>query len=125
MTDSGVSVSAIDPPILKGILPVTIHINPEIAAEFNRLADANEADLTVDPDATCDYLYYKAGVIGYDGGSPGMYGTFHIGDDGYSVALHHNGKPWENTTPERTEHRVTECADCLFKAVQVLLRQAL
>jgi hypothetical protein len=103
---------------------VTIHINPEIGAEFKRLADVNETDMTGDPDATCDYLYYEAGVIEYDGGSPGMYGTFHIGDDGYAVALHHAGEPWEDTMPERTEHRVTECADCLFKAVDVLLRQA-
>jgi hypothetical protein len=103
---------------------VAIHINSEIGAEFKRLADTNEADLTGDPDATCGFLYYEAGVIEYEGGSPGMYGTFHIGDDGYAVALHHNGKPWENTTPKRTDHRVTECADCLFKAVQVLLGQA-
>ncbi|QHE73525.1 hypothetical protein [Rhodococcus sp. WAY2] len=103
---------------------MNIHINPEIGVEFIRLADGNEADLTGDPDATCNYLYFQARAIGYDGGSPGMYGTFHIGDDGYAVALHHHGTPWENTTPLRTEHRVTECADCLFKAVQVLVEQA-
>lgn len=103
---------------------MTIHINPEIGAEFTRLADAYEADMTGDSDATCNYLFYEAGVIEYDGGSPGMYGEFHISDDGYVVALHHNGEPWEDTTPERTEHRVTECADCLFTAVEVLLRQA-
>lgn len=105
-------------------MPMTIDINPDIGAEFKRLADTNEADLTGDPDATCNYLYFQAGAIGYDGGSAGMYGTCHIGDDGYAVALHHHGTPWENTTPERTEHRVTECADCLFTAVQVLLGQA-
>lgn len=103
---------------------MTIHINSEIGAEFKRLADADLVDMTGDSDATCDYLSYEAGVIVYDGGSPGMYGTFRIGDDGYTVALYHDGEPWEDTTTERTEHRVTECADCLFKAVDVLLRQA-
>ena len=103
---------------------MTIHISPEIGAEFKHLADTNEADPSGDPDDTCDYPYCEAGVIGYDGGSPGMYGTFHIGDDGYTGALHHNGTSWENTPPKRTEHRVTQCADCLFKAVQVLLGQA-
>jgi hypothetical protein len=37
---------------------MTIDINPEIGAEFKRLADGNEADLTGDPDATCNYLSF-------------------------------------------------------------------
>lgn len=52
-------------------MPVTIDINPDIGVEFTWLADANEADLTGDPDATCNYLYFRAGAIGYDGGSGG------------------------------------------------------
>ena len=104
---------------------MTIQITPEIGAEVIRLADAHEADMTGDPDVTCNYLYIGAGFIGYDGGSPGMYGTFDIDDDGHTVSLNHNDTPWENTTPERTEHRVTECADCMFRAVQVLLGQEL
>lgn len=104
---------------------MTIHINPDIGAEFQRLADAHEADMTGDSDATCDYLSYEDGVISYDGGSPGMYGTYHVGDDGYSIALYHNDELWEGTVPERTEHRVTECADCLFKSVESLLRRAI
>ncbi|QHE72670.1 hypothetical protein [Rhodococcus sp. WAY2] len=50
---------------------MTIHINLDIGAEVIRLADANEADLTGNPDATCNYLSFRAGAIGYDGGSGG------------------------------------------------------
>lgn len=105
---------------------MTIRISPEVGAEFKSLADANEVDLTGDPEATCDYLYYDAetGGVGYDGGSPGMYGMFHITDDGYTVALYHDDEVWEQIEPERTEHRANECASCLFAVVQSLLGKA-